>query len=129
MSKSEPEGCIFLTDEPDQIKKKIMRASTDSTYGLTYDKMNRKHLANLIDLMALFINVDVETVSLEYKNCGHQLFKESLSKIVADYFSEFRDNYKSLNDERVIKILKDGTASASELASNNLDRFLSSIYK
>lgn len=129
MSKSEPEGCIFLTDEPDQVNNKIMRASTDGIYGLSYDEINRKNIANLIDILAALRKIDVESISTEHKNCGHQMFKELLSKSISEYFNNFRERYKSINDENVIEILQNGTSAASEIASQNLDRFLSCIYK
>lgn len=129
MSKSFPEGCIFLTDEPEQVYNKIMRANTDSISGLTYDKINRKNIANLIDIMAVLRKMDVESISAEYENCGHQMFKELLSKYISEYFTYFRENYKSINDEKVIQILKKGTSAASEIASINLGSFLSCIYK
>lgn len=129
MSKSEPEGCIFLTDEPEQINNKIMRASTDSVFGLTYDKLNRKNIANLIDILAVLREIDAESIVSEYKNCGHQMFKELLSKSVSEYFRSFRERYKNISDEKTVQILKSGTFTASEIAAHNLDNFLACIYK
>lgn len=129
MSKSEPNGCLFLTDEPEQTIRKIMRASTDCIYGLTYDKINRKNLANLIDIMALLLNVNADAVCNEFKDVGHHHFKETLCQEFSNYFAKLRENYKSMTDEKVINVLNEGTTSASELASNNLDKFLTSIYK
>ena len=129
MSKSEPDGCIFLTDEPEQLKRKIVRAKTDSIYGLTYDRINRKNLSNLIDILAVLRKIDAEAVSFEYKDCGHKMFKEILSKDISEYFSNFRESYKNISEEKVVQVLKEGTSSASEIAAYNLDRFLSCIYK
>ena len=129
MSKSDPDGCIFLIDEPEQLNKKIMRASTDTIYGLTYDKINRKNLANLIDILSLVLKADPVTVSIEYQKYGHQLFKEILCKNVSEYFSNFREKYKNISDEKVVQVLHEGTTAASEIASGNLDSFLSGVYK
>ena len=129
MSKSEPGGCIFLTDEPELLHKKIIRTRTDSIYGLTYDKINRKNLANLIDIMAAIRQTDPYALSLEYMNCGHETFKELLSKHISEFFSGFREKYTNISEEKTVQILKMGTSLASEIASHNLDNFLSCIYK
>lgn len=129
MSKSQPEGCLFLTDDHDQLKNKIMKAKTDSTYGITYDKINRKNLANLIEILAIKRGAESETISEEFKDCGHQEFKEIVSKEIADHFCKFRDNYKNISEERVREVLKDGTIAASKIASFNLEKFLSCVNK
>lgn len=54
MSKSfGPEaGTIWLTDSPDVIRLKVLRAQTDSTRELSYDPVMRPGVANLMQIYA-----------------------------------------------------------------------------
>lgn len=129
MSKSEPDGCIFLLDEPNSISKKIMKAKTDNMFGINYDLKQRRELTNLIDIFCLLRNEDVEHLSEEMKKCGHREFKEKLSNELIKYFAEFRDKHTSLSDYYVRDVLDEGTYEASRLASLKLKAFLKTINK
>ena len=50
MSKSIPEGCVFLMDDPDTIARKFKRAVTDSdsVNPVRYDRENKPGVANLM---------------------------------------------------------------------------------
>ena len=47
MSKSQPETCLFLFDEPDVIKKKIMSAVTDTGKAIKYDPEKKPGIASV----------------------------------------------------------------------------------
>ena len=51
MSKSVPDGCVFLMDSPDDIRRKFKRAVTDSDREncVRYDKENKPGVANLMN--------------------------------------------------------------------------------
>lgn len=53
MSKSDAsgKGVIFLTDSPDEARKKIMAAETDSTGKVAYDYDKQPGISNLLDLL------------------------------------------------------------------------------
>lgn len=56
MSKSDPnpKSRIFLTDEPDDIRRKILTAMTDSNARVvTYEPETRRGVANLLEMLAL----------------------------------------------------------------------------
>ena len=48
MSKSRPAGCIFLDDSPEEIHKKVMRATTDSESVIRYDTETKPGISNLL---------------------------------------------------------------------------------
>ncbi|KAL1873976.1 hypothetical protein VTK73DRAFT_677 [Phialemonium thermophilum] len=56
MSKSHPDprSRILLTDTPEEIRKKIASALTDSTNAVSYDPQARPGVSNLVQLLALF---------------------------------------------------------------------------
>lgn len=129
MSKSEPDGCLFLTDSPDVVFKKLSKAKTDQFFGISYDLVERKPLSNLIDILCLIRNANVSELSEEFNKCGHQQFKEILAKAYSEYFSNLRDKYNSITETYVKEVLQDGTLSASKLSSEKLFQFLATINK
>ena len=129
MSKSDPDGCLFLTDEPDVVIKKIMKAKTDSISGITYDKINRLPLSNLIEIMALARNEVVDDIVEEFRLAGHQAFKVVLAETLSKMFSTFKEKYNSISDKLAEDKLIEGTKSAAEIASSNMKEFLEDVNK
>ena len=52
MSKSDPKGDIFLKDEPNVIRKKIMSAVTDLETSVHYDRENKPGISNLLTILS-----------------------------------------------------------------------------
>lgn len=129
MSKSEPDGCLFLTDEPEEIKRKIMKAKTDGIDGISYDLKNRKSLANLIHILALVRNSYVRDVAEELGHLDHLRFKIKLADEITEYFDNYKEKYKNIQKTEAEEILEFGTHAASKLASSKLQEFVSVFNK
>lgn len=131
MSKSEPEGCLFLTDDYETIYRKIMKAKTDSLSGISYDKVNRRALSNLIEIRSSLKSYDFPFPfsSTSTSTKGHQEFKEELAAEIEKHFRDFRENYVNISDEKCDEILFDGAKNVSKLAAKTLNEFLNSINK
>ncbi|BFZ61497.1 Tryptophan--tRNA ligase, mitochondrial [Saitoella coloradoensis] len=103
MSKSDPNPAsrILVTDEPAEIQKKLARAVTDSTLGITYDPTNRPGLATLITIHAGLTarSDDPESVAKEFASMGHHEYKAVVADCVAEYFGGFRGEYERLMKE------------------------------
>ena len=65
MSKSEenPKGVIFLLDEENVIRKKIMGATTDSEMSIKFDFDNKPGISNLINIYA---SLTGDTIDLKF---------------------------------------------------------------
>ena len=48
MSKSDPDGCVYLMDKPEDIRRKFKRAVTDSETAVKFDKENKPGVSNLL---------------------------------------------------------------------------------
>ena len=57
MSKSDPKGDVFLKDDIQVIRKKIMSAVTDSEMEVRYDKENKPGISNLLTIYASLKNM------------------------------------------------------------------------
>lgn len=121
MSKSEPAGCLFLTDEPQEILQKIKRAVTDTSPA----KQKTPGVANLFSLLSEFgTSQDLSRFESAYETGGirYSELKELLASRIADHFKKFRETRKKLekNPEKIIKLLQTGGGKAKKLAAKTL---------
>lgn len=122
MSKSQPESCLFLDDSPEEIKKKIARATTDSGSEIKYDKERKPGVSNLLEIYSALSGWSIPKIEKEFANKGYAEFKSALAKLVADYFADFRKKKKSLvaKPEILKSVLKSGSAKAQKVADKKI---------
>ena len=80
MSKSIPEGCVYLMDSPDDIMRKFKRAITDSDTEncVRYDRANKPGVATLIDIYAAVTGKTYEQIEVEFEGKGYGAFKPAV---------------------------------------------------
>jgi tryptophanyl-tRNA synthetase len=118
MSKSQPESCLFLDDEPEAIASKIARAVTDSDTKIAYDPEKKPGLSNLLEIYAALTHLEPKTVAEEFGGSTYAEFKKKLTVLVSSYFAEFRANKKKLmaKSDALMKILDAGSKKAQKVA-------------
>ena len=123
MSKSQPDGCLFLDDTPEDVARKIARAVTDSESNIVYDPEKRPGLANIIDIYAALTHMESKLVTEEFGGKTYAQLKASLAKVFVHYFAEFRAQKQKLiaKPEHLRKILKKGSTSANKIASKKME--------
>ena len=67
MSKSDPDGCLFIDDSPEDIKRKLGRAVTDSDASILYDPEKKPGLSNLLEIYGAFIGKDPHAVAIMFE--------------------------------------------------------------
>ncbi len=122
MSKSQPEGCLFLDDPPEEIGRKIARAVTDSGSEVTYEPRKKPGLANLIEIYAALSHMEPAVVAKEFAGEKYSVLKMRLAELVADHFADFRAKKKALlaAPGPLAKILRDGSARAARAAEKKI---------
>lgn len=83
MSKSIPEGCVYLMDKPDEIMRKFKRAITDSDTErcVRYDRANKPGVATLIDIYAAVTGKSYEAIEAEFEGKGYGAFKPAVGRL------------------------------------------------
>lgn len=126
MSKSAPKndkGTIFILDNIEITKKKIMAACTDSENKVYFDEINKPGISNLLSIVAAIDDLSIEDVSEKYKNYNYKDFKievaNKVSKFILTIQSEFY-KYRN-NEENLKKILKKGANKARNLANKKME--------
>lgn len=113
---------INLLDEPSQIKKKIMRAVTDSENVIRYDPENKPGLSNLLTLYSSFTDISIEEAEARFKGQGYGTLKKELADVIVERLSEIQNNYKNLDLNYINEILKEGAEKASSIAKVTIER-------
>lgn len=117
MSKSDdPKGCIGLFDQPEQIKKKIMNAVTDTGKEIKYDPKKKPGISNLLTIYSAFAQKTINQLEKEFQGKGYAEFKQSLAELLIKRLEPFRKAKKQSSKAKIQKILRFGAAKARKLA-------------
>lgn len=84
MSKSDPSHLtrIDLTDSPELIRKKIMKAQTDAIEGISYDRQDRPGISNLLSIFSAVTDKNIDQLVQEYSSSQTGAFKKSVADAV-----------------------------------------------
>ncbi len=123
MSKSDEtnKGCIYLLDDINVARKKIMSAVTDSFGIVKLDKENQPGLYNLIEIASSLSGKSMNDIAEEFKNEGYGKLKAYVADVVCDELEKIQSRYKEiLASKQIENILADGAMKASAIASKKL---------
>ncbi|WP_335991482.1 tryptophan--tRNA ligase [Glycomyces sp. MUSA5-2] len=124
MSKSStsPRGCLYLLDEPNQMRKKIKSAVTDSEAEVRFDPERKPGVSNLMNIYTALGNTTVEKLEAEYAGRGYGDFKGDLADVVADTLGPVALRTKEILADKaeLDRILTMGAEKARHLASRTI---------
>ncbi|MFK0221508.1 tryptophan--tRNA ligase [Streptomyces vinaceus] len=116
-------GVVFMLDEPEVIRKKVMRAVTDSgDGGVVYDREARPGVANLLDVLAACTGGDPAALAERYS--GYGALKRDVADAVVELLRPVQERHAELaaDPAAVEKVLREGAGRARELARPVVDR-------
>lgn len=130
MSKSAPDdaaGVIRMLDGPDLVRRKVMRAVTDSAGTVRYGPDGQPGIANLLEMLACCTDADPGRIATEYDSYG--ALKRDVADAVVETLRPIQKRYAELEADPtyVDGVLTDGARRASERASVVLTRAQRSI--
>jgi len=123
MSKTDgPDTYIALFDEPDEIKKKLMRAVTDTGKIIKYDLKKKPGVSNLLTIYSLLSGKTINDLEKKFKGKGYADFKKSLAEVTINYLEPFRKKKKELLSREVYvqEILNRGAKRAESIAQSTM---------
>ena len=123
MSKSaaSPNNYIALTDTREQMRKKIMRAVTDSGADIAAGA-DKPAMTNLLDIFSLISGDSIATIEKKFEGKGYADFKMELAEAVADYFGPIGEHILELEQDttELNKILDAGASNIAGTAEETL---------
>lgn len=123
MSKSAPSpyNRITMTDTPDEIRAKIMKAVTDTGNEIRYDPSEKPGISNLLTIYSLFSGEPVEQVVEKFRGQGYGSLKKALVEVVVDHLRPIQERHRRLLESgEVHEVLKKGAERARGEAAKTL---------
>jgi len=123
MSKSHgPATYIALFDKPDEIRKKIKTAVTDSGKEIVYNPEGKPAIANLISIYHSFSEKSIKDIEKEFSGKGYGEFKVALADVLVEKLAPIQDKHRELlkNQGQLLATLADGAERARAGASKTI---------
>lgn len=124
MSKSSnsPKGVITLLDTDEEIRKKIMGATTDSDMLVKYDPINKPGISNLMDICTSLSNETNASLEEKFKDKNYGEFKKYVSDIVVNHLSAIKEKYNELlGSDYLNEVLDNGIQKSRTLAKEKYE--------
>ena len=123
MSKSEeqPGRVINLLDSPDDIRGKIMRATTDSLREIRFDE-NRPGINNLLVIYEQFAGQGREEIESRFEGKGYADLKRELAEVVVEGLKPVQSRYRELTADpnHIDRLLAEGADKVRPTAEKTL---------
>ena len=126
MSKSttNQKGVIYLLDEPEVARKKIMSAKTDSLNKVKFDVENQPGVSNLIGIYSALTNTPIKEIEKTYENKSYGDFKKDLADELVEFLSRIQKNYYEVYkryEKDVVPILNENAKYLNKIANKKLE--------
>ena len=129
MSKSMPEGCVFLMEKPEDIQRKFKRAITDSDTEncIRFDPENKPGVANLMSIYSAVTGDSFEKIESDFAGKGYGAFKPVVGEAVVEHLRPIREeSQRLLKDKAYLEnVYREGAQKASYVAEKTLRK----VYK
>ena len=129
MSKSDPNGCVFLMEKPEDIARKFKRAVTDSDTEncVHFDMQNKPGVSNLMSIYSAVTGESFEEIEREFAGKGYGAFKPAVGDAVIETLRPIREEATRLLEDKqyLCSVYTEGAQRASVIARKTLRK----VYK
>ena len=129
MSKSDPQGCVFLMDSPEEIARKFKRAVTDSDTErcVRYAPQEKPGVANLMSIYSSVTGKSFEEIEREFDGKGYGVFKPAVGEAVIETLRPIREEAQRMISDKAYlqEVYTEGAKKASAIARRTLRK----VYK
>ena len=129
MSKSIPEGCVFLMEKPEDIMRKFKRAITDSDTErcVRFDREQKPGVSNLMGIYSAITGKSYEEIEREFEGKGYGAFKPVVGEAVVELLRPIREETQRLLADKAY--LESVYRAGAEKASYVAEKTLRKVYK
>jgi len=110
-------GTLFLLDPPDVLRRRVMRAVTDTEGEVRYDLATKPGVSNLLEILAACTGSSVHTPF-----DGYRELKSAVAEAVIETVRPVQRRYAELDPTYVDDVLRDGAARARERTASTVSR-------
>jgi tryptophanyl-tRNA synthetase len=120
-------GTLRILDDPETLRRKVMRAVTDADNEVTYDPARKPGVSNLLDILAACTGDDPRHLADRFDRYSD--LKRTVADEVVATLTPVRDRYLKLADDprQVQAALRTGAARARTMARAKVDQAKAAI--
>ena len=116
-------GTIFLMDDLNLVRKKIMSAVTDSESVVRFDEDMKPGISNLISILAATTGESIDSIEKRFAGHGYGDFKREVADAVCNLIGDIQTKYQQFKNTSVLDaVLSNGAECARIVASETLNR-------
>lgn len=114
---------ISLSDAPDQARKKIMSATTDSLGVINFDWQNQPGVTSLLQILAMLQNKPQDEVNQVWVGQSqYGQLKSTVAEVVAEFLADFQIKVSQISDSDLLAALEKAEQAMSQIANQTLHR-------
>ena len=131
MSKSDkdPNGCVYLREQPEVIARKFKKAVTDSDteYCVRFDPAEKPGVSNLMSIYSACTGKSMDAIEAEFDGKGYGAFKPAVGEAVIETLRPVREESDRLLKDKAYleQVYREGAEKASYIANKTLRK----VYK
>ncbi|MFI2372505.1 tryptophan--tRNA ligase [Streptomyces sp. NPDC018833] len=120
-------GIVYLLDDADVVRKKVLRAVTDSGRDVAYDRAARPGVTNLLEILAACADGDPMELAGSYSSYG--ALKKEVADAVVEVLRPVRERHARLaaDPSYIDEVLRKGAERARGMARPTVDAAFSAI--
>ena len=124
MSKSDPEGCVYIMDKPEDIMRKFKRAVTDCETAVKFDRENKAGISNLLTIYCAATGKTMAEAEAEFAGQGYGVFKPAVGEAVVELLRPLREESERIMKDKAYleSVYKEGADHAAYLAQKTLSK-------
>ena len=129
MSKSDPAGCVFLMDKPEELARKFKRAVTDSDSErcVRFDPENKPGVANLMNIYSSVTGKSFDEIEAEFDGQGYGAFKPRVGEAVIETLRPIREEAERILADKAY--LQEVYTAGAQKATYVARKTLRKVYK
>ncbi|MFI6501357.1 tryptophan--tRNA ligase [Nonomuraea typhae] len=121
-SSSSPAGILDVLEQPGPLRKKVMRAVTDTGSEIAFDEENKPGISNLLRIHSALTGAPISDLVARFEGQGYGAFKKEVAEAVVETFTPIRERTeKLLSDEAELdRLLSIGAGRARAVAQETM---------
>ncbi|MFI6320640.1 tryptophan--tRNA ligase [Nonomuraea sp. NPDC050556] len=121
-SSSSPAGILDVLEAPGPLRKKVMRAVTDTGSEVLFDEENKPGISNLLRIQSALTDTPIPELVERYAGEGYGTFKKDVAQAIEDTFAPIRERTEKLlaDEAELDRMLAVGAARARKVAQDTM---------
>jgi tryptophanyl-tRNA synthetase len=121
-SSSSPAGILDVLEQPGPLRKKVMRAVTDTGSEVLFDEDGKPGISNLLRILSALTATPIPDLVARYEGQGYGTFKKDVAEAVVETFTPIRERTEKLlaDEAELDRLLAIGAERAGAVARQTM---------